>query len=101
MGANEDVDLPLLNPLDNFFLLLCRAKAAKHLDHDGEGGESAFESFVMLESQHSSRCEHGNLPVVLNSFEGGTHGNFGFAIANVTAEQAIHRHCGFHVLLDI
>ena len=55
----------------------------------------------MLKCKNRSRRQHCDLTVILDSFEGRAHGDFGFAIANVSAKQAIHRHCGFHVLLDI
>ena len=44
--------------------------------------------------------EDGDLFAVLHGLEGGAHGDFGFAVADVAAEQAVHRRGGFHVLLD-
>ena len=38
---------------------------------------------------------------VLHGFEGGAHGHFGFAVADIAAQQAIHRHGRFHVVLDV
>ncbi len=38
---------------------------------------------------------------VLHGLEGGAHGDFGFAVADVAAEQAVHRLGGFHVALDV
>jgi hypothetical protein len=38
---------------------------------------------------------------VLHGFEGSAHGNFGFAIADVTAQEAVHGLSGFHVALDV
>ncbi len=38
---------------------------------------------------------------VLYGFEGGAHGDFGFAVADVAAEEAVHGLGGFHVGLDV
>src|SRR6266481_3934410 len=101
MRANEDVDLSLLDLLDDFLLLLRRAEAAKHLDGDGKSGEATFEGFEMLEGKDSRWRKDCDLPVILNSLEGCTHSNFRLAVANVSAEQAVHRHGGLHILLDV
>ena len=45
--------------------------------------------------------EHRDLLAVVHRFVGGAHGDFGFAVANVAAEQAIHRLAAFHVALDV
>ena len=36
-----------------------------------------------------------------DSLESGAHGDFGLAVADVAAQQAIHRERGFHVALDV
>ncbi len=38
---------------------------------------------------------------VLHGFEGGAHGDFGFAVADVAAEEAVHGLGGLHVGLDV
>src|ERR1700746_3361242 len=101
MRADEDVDLPLLNLLDNFFLLLRGTEAAKHLNGDRESCEAALEGFEMLEGKNSRWRKDRNLAVVLNGFERGAHSDFSFAVADISTEQAIHRHRGLHILLDV
>src|SRR5690348_4846089 len=101
MGADEDVDLSLLNFLDNFLLLLGSAKAADHLDSDWESGEAALECLEMLKRQHGCRREHGYLAIVLHGFECSAHSNLGLSIADIAAEQTVHGHARFHVLLDV
>ena len=54
----------------------------------------------MLKAQNRGRREHRNLLAVLHRFEGRAHGHFGLAIANVSAQQPIHRRGRFHVVLD-
>ncbi len=45
----------------------------------------------MLEGEDRGGREHGDLLAILHGFEGGAHGDFGFAVADVAAEQAVHR----------
>ena len=77
------------------------AKAAEHFDSRGKRGETLLERFKMLESEDRGGREDGDLLVVGNGFEGGAHGDFGFAVANVSAEEAIHRGRFFQIALDI
>ena len=55
----------------------------------------------MLEAEHGGRGEDGDLFAVLHGLEGGAHGDFGLAVADVAAEEAVHRLVGFHVALDV
>ena len=57
--------------------------------------------FKMLEDQNSRRRQHRNLLVVLHGLESRAHGDFGLAVANVAAEQPIHRRRRFHVARDV
>src|SRR5579872_6547579 len=43
MGADQDIHLARFHPLQNFFLLPGGAKAADHLNGDGEGGKARLE----------------------------------------------------------
>ena len=45
--------------------------------------------------------EHRDLAAILHGFEGGAHGDFGFAVADVADQQAIHGEGRFHVALDV
>ena len=99
--ADQNVYFALFDFFDDLFLLLSRAETTDHLDHDGKSGETTFEGFVMLESEHGCGRQHGDLSVVLHGFEGSAHGHLGFAISNISAKQAVHWHTGFHILLDV
>ena len=101
MRADEDIDLARLDFLEDLFLLLRRAEARDHLDVDGKAGEALLEGLVVLEGEDGRRGEHRDLLVVLHGLEGGAHGDFGLAVANIAAEQAVHRLGGFHVALDV
>ena len=56
----------------------------------GNWREALLEGFEVLEGENGCWREHGDLLAVLHGFEGGAHGDFGFAVADVAAEQAIH-----------
>ena len=65
--------------------------------HDGpftEGTEVLF-------GQNGSRDEYGNLPAVVDALECRPHGDFGLAIADVAADQTVHRTSPFHVGLEV
>ena len=84
-----------------FLLLRGGAEAAHHVDRCGESGEAALERFKMLEGQHRGRRQHGDLLAVGDRLERRAHRHFGFAVADVAAQQAIHRRGTLHVALDV
>ncbi len=67
----------------------------------GNGSEALLESFEVLEGENRGGRKDGNLFVIGDGLEGGTHGDFGFAVADVAAEQAIHGLGRFHVANDV
>ena len=97
VSADEDIDFAGFGFLQDFFLLLRVAEAADHFNGDGERGEALLESFEVLEGEDRGGRQHRDLLVVADGFEGGAHGYFRFAIADVAAEQAVHGLRGFHV----
>ena len=55
----------------------------------------------MLEAEHGGGGDDGDLLGVLQGLEGRAHGDFGLAVADVAAEEAVHGLDVFHVLLDV
>ena len=55
----------------------------------------------MLGDQQGRGHEDGGLVAVLDGLEGGAHGDFGLAVADVAGEQAVHGDGLFHVGLDL
>ncbi len=55
----------------------------------------------MLLSQHGRRHQHSDLLSIGDCLKGCSQGNFGLAIADIAAQQAVHGAFGFHVLLDL
>ena len=101
MRSNDDVYFSGFQEHERFLLLGGGAEAAHHVDDRGESSEAALEGFEVLEGEHGSGREHGDLFAVGDSFEGRAHGDFGFAVADVAAEQAIHGRGALHVALDV
>ena len=93
--------LPAASPLDDVGLLGRRAEAAEHLDLDGVVGHPLAERAVVLGGQHGRRHQHRHLPARLSRLERRPHGQLGLAVANVAAQQAVHRAGGGHVRVDL
>src|SRR6266403_400044 len=101
MRADDHVHLARFQIRENFFLLRGAAKAAEHFDARGESGEPFLERFEMLEGKNSGRRENRDLLVVHYGFERRAHGDFCFAVADVSAKEAVHGLGAFHVALDV
>src|SRR5258708_17725492 len=101
MRADDDVDFAAFECGENLLLVGGGAKTAEHLNADGEGREAALEGFEMLEHEYGRGRKKGDLLRIGNGFEGGAHGHFGLAIADIAAEKAVHRCGALHVLLDV
>ncbi len=99
--ADDDVDLAGGEIGDRFFLLLLGAKAADHLDANRKPREPLAQGLLMLKGQNRGRREERDLLAVHHRLEGAAHRHFGLAVADVAAQQAIHRRGRFHVALDV
>ncbi len=94
VGADDNVDLAGFEVGENFLLFGGAAEAAEHFDAHGKCGEALFEGFEMLESENGGGSKNGDLFAVGDGFEGRAHGDFGFAVADVAAQEPIHRRRG-------
>ena len=101
VGAHDDVDLASAQFGDHLILLRLAAEAADHVDLHGKSGETIGERLLMLEGEHGRRCEKCGLLAVHHGFERRPHRHFGLAVADVAAQQPIHRRRRFHVALDV
>src|SRR6516165_4505679 len=100
MCPDKDVGFAGFELLHNRLLLLGRTKARHHFHDDWELGKATLKRFEVLKRKNSRWCKHRHLLAVLHSLERGAHGDFGFAVSHVAAEETVHRGRGFHVLLD-
>ena len=73
---------------------VCSAFERKRLTmsmRTGKAGEALLQRLLMLEGEHRRRREHGDLFAVHHRLERGAHGDLGLAVADVAAQQAVHR----------
>ena len=100
MGADEDVDLALGEALDRLALLGGRAEAADVLDRERVVAQALGEGAEVLLGEDRRRREHQHLLAVVGGLERGAQRDLGLAVADVAADQPVHRALGLHVGLD-
>ena len=100
VGADEDVDLALGEGLDGRALLALRAEARDVLDRERVLVQALGEGAVVLLRQDRRRHEHQHLLAVLGGDEGRAQRDLGLAVADVAADEPVHRARGLHVGLD-
>ena len=66
-----------------------------------ERGVALGERGEVLLDQQRGRHQHGDLLAVLHRLERGADRDLGLAVADVAADQPVHRHRPFHVDLDL
>ena len=101
MGADEDVDLALLEVFQQGRRLLRRAGPRQVVDAHGHVFQPALEGAEVLIGQHRRGHENGHLLAVDGGLEGGPDGHLGLAEADVAADQAVHGLGALHVGLDV
>ena len=87
--------------LESSLLFFLGAKAADHPDPHWKRRVAAPKCFIVLKSKHGGRRKHRDLFPVINCLECRPHRNFRFPVADVSAEQPVHRHRRFHILLHV
>ena len=100
VGADEDVDAALAEALDRRLLLLRAAEAADVLDGQRVVLQPLGERPEVLLGEDRRRDEDEHLLARLGRLEGGAQRDLGLAVADVAADQAVHRALGLHVALD-
>ena len=93
--------LPGFQLFKSFLLFFLRAKPAEHFDPHRKRRETAAKVSQMLKRQHGGGRQHGDLLSIRDRLERRAHGDFRLAVADVAAQQAIHRQRGFHVALHV
>jgi hypothetical protein len=101
VGPDQDVELAFRHFVERLLDLLRRPEAADHVDCHGEARETLDQRLLVLKGQHRRRREHRHLLAVHDRLERGAHRHLGLAVADVAAEQAVHRRGGFHVPFDV
>ena len=95
--ADDDLDLAGGEVLERLLLFGLRAEPADHVDAHRERGEALAQRLRVLEGEHGRRREEGDLLAFHHRLERGAHRDFGLAVPDVAAEQAVHRRRRLHV----
>ena len=74
---------------------------ADHVDPDREGREAVLQRLQVLEREDGRRRQERDLLAVHDRLERGAHGDLGLAVADIPAQQPVHRRRRFHVALDV
>ena len=98
--ADEHLDLPLCEVLQDQLRLGGLAEARDHLDPDREIAVARPERVPVLLGEDRRRHEDQQLLAVHRRCERGPHGDLGLAEADVAADEPVHRARRLEVLLD-
>ena len=99
--ADDDVHPAGDDPLQGPLLLRRRLEAAQSLNDERVFGQPRGERAQVLLGENRGRNQHRNLLTVVDALESCADGEFGLAIADVTAKEAVHRPGPLHVRLDL
>ena len=101
MGADENVDFSFSESFQYILLFSWASEPAEHFDSEIEPLRAFQERFVMLVGQNGYGRNKGDLFATLHCFESRAHGDFRFSETYVSADQAVHRAVGFHVVFHV
>ena len=99
--ADDDVDEPLPDGLDEGFSLPRGLEPRQGLDADREEHHPVAEGLEVLAGQDGRGAEDGDLLAVHDGLEGGPHGHLGLPVPDVPAEEPVHRGFRFHARPDL
>ena len=97
MSTWPDGELPTRSPSAP---ASCRKRLIMSI-RTGNPANRSLERSQVLERQHGRRREKGDLLAVDDGLERRAHRDFGLAVADIAAEQPIHRRRRFHVARDV
>ena len=100
MRPDDDIDRTRGQLLGDLTLFGVGPKAGQHLDADRKGSQPLAERLEMLLGQHRRGHENPDLPALHHRLESRAHRDLRLPIADVPADEAVHRPCCLHVLLD-
>ncbi|MGX1120063.1 hypothetical protein RKD37_005426 [Streptomyces ambofaciens] len=101
MGADDDVHRALAQPLQGGLRLGVALEAGQRLHAHRELRVALAERPEVLLHEQGGGDEHGDLLAVLDGLEGGADRDLRLAVADVAADQAVHRDRLLHVVLDL
>ena len=99
VGADQDVDLAVGEPGERRLDLGRPAQPRDHLDLEREAAEPLAERAEVLLGEDRRRDQHHHLLALRRRLVGGAQRDLGLAVADVAADQPVHRAVGLHVAL--
>ena len=99
MGSDDQINRAIFQTTQSFLHLFIGLETRDWLDGNWESAVALDKCVVVLTNQQGCWHQHGNLLAVLDGFEGSANRHLGFAIANISCQQAIHRDWLFHIPL--
>src|SRR3954470_8829985 len=99
--SDEDVDRAVVERCDRRALLLRAAEAADVLDREGVVLEALGERAEVLLGEDRRRREDEHLLAVVRRLERGPERDLRLAVADIAADEAVHRLRALHVGLDL
>ena len=100
VGADQDVDLAVGEAGEDVAHLGRLAQPRDHLDLDRELAQALAEGAEVLLGEDRRRDEHHHLLRAGDGLQRGAHRHLGLAVADVAADQPVHRARRLHVLAD-
>ena len=91
----------LAQPVDDLARLLVGLEPAQRPERHREGAHPLGERREVLLHEQRRRHQDGDLLAVLDGLERRAHRDLGLAVADVAADQPVHRHGPAHVGLDL
>ncbi len=95
--ADQDVGLAVGEAADRLALLGRGAEAADVLDHERVVAQALGERAEVLLGEDRRRHEHHHLLAAARRLDRGAQRDLGLAVADVAADQPVHRPLGLHV----
>ncbi len=96
MRADDDIDLAFGGVAENLRDFFAGQKPADHFDAHRVIAESMAKGLQMLLRQDRRRRQDRDLLAALDGEKCRAHGDFGFAVADIAAHQAVHRLAALH-----
>jgi hypothetical protein len=100
MRTDDDINFSIFEELEDIAFFFGASETVDIFNFDAELFESAGESFGMLEGEDGGRNEDSDLFFVEYGFEGSSDGHFGFAEADIAADEAVHGVIAEHIILN-
>ena len=101
MSTDHNVDQPLFQILQRIFDLGGGPEPAQKINAYRKILHALHKCLIMLLGEDRCRNQIGNLLAVLDSFEGSPEGNLRLAVADISADQAVHDLPALHIPLGV